>query len=52
MVSFAKMDITRILKAEGFSNIIIEPFEEAEGVLDPKYQAWRFPWTVISAEKK
>ena len=51
MVSFTKMDIKQILESQGFTNISIEPFEEAEGTLAPDYKPWRFPWTIISAEK-
>ena len=51
MVSFIKMDIKQILETQGFKNISIEPFEEAEGTLALDYSSWRFPWTIISAEK-
>jgi hypothetical protein len=27
------------------------PFEEAEGTLAPGYARWRFPWTIIAAER-
>ena len=52
MMSFIKMDIKEILESQGFTNIIIEPFEEADGTLALDYKPWRFPWTIISAEKK
>ena len=35
----------------GFTNVEIEPFEEAEGALAPEFPRWRFPWTVITAER-
>ena len=52
MMSFIKMDIKEILESQGFPNIIIEPFEEADGTLALDYKPWRFPWTIISADKK
>ncbi|MEE2999355.1 MAG: class I SAM-dependent methyltransferase [Pseudomonadota bacterium] len=52
MEPFSKMDIKKILRDQGFTNISIEPFEEADGTLETNYKPWRFPWTVISAEKK
>ena len=51
MMSFMNMDIEKILRQKGFSNIAIEPFEEADGTLAKDYSFWRFPWTLISAEK-
>ena len=51
MESFIKMDIKQILENQGFKNISIEPFEESDGTLTSDYKPWRFPWTVILAEK-
>ena len=51
MEAFIKMDIKTILKNQGFTNISIEPFEEADGTLASDYKPWRFPWTIISAQK-
>jgi len=50
MEPWAEMDPVAALEAAGFANVRVEAFEEAEGALDPHNQAWRFPWTVISAE--
>ena len=49
MEPLARMDLPAVLKKLGFRDIRIEPFEEADGVLDPAYRNWRFPWTIISA---
>lgn len=51
MEPLAEMDLTAELEALGFRDIRIEPFEEAPGALDPENDAWRFPWTVVAAEK-
>jgi ubiquinone/menaquinone biosynthesis C-methylase UbiE len=51
MESFIKMDIKQILENQGFKNISIEPFEESDCTLTSDYKPWRFPWTVILAEK-
>lgn len=50
MEPLAEMDLEGSLQRLGFKNVRIEPFEESEGTLDPDYPAWRFPWTVISAQ--
>ena len=50
MAPLAELDIEQELSDAGFVNISIQPFEEAAGALDNN-RAWRFPWTVISAEK-
>ena len=50
MAPLAELDIEQELLDAGFVNISIQPFEEAVGALDNN-RAWRFPWTVISAEK-
>ena len=44
-------DLLALIRRLGFRNIRIEPFEEADGALDPAYRNWRFPWTVITAER-
>ena len=49
MEPLARMDLPAVLKKLGFRDIRIEPFEEADGVLDPAYRNWRFPWTIITA---
>jgi ubiquinone/menaquinone biosynthesis C-methylase UbiE len=51
MEPLAELDLVGMLERLGFRNISIEPFEESEGTLSPDYKAWRYPWTVISAER-
>jgi ubiquinone/menaquinone biosynthesis C-methylase UbiE len=52
MAPLARMDLVGLLERLGFTNVEIAPFEEADGTLDPAYPNWRFPWTVIVAEKR
>lgn len=51
MEPLAGMDLVALLGRLGFRNVEIRPFEEAEGTLAPGYKYWRFPWTLISAER-
>lgn len=51
MEPWAEMDVPMLLAEHGFTNIEILPFEEADGTLAPAYRNWRFPWTLIVAEK-
>lgn len=51
MQPLADMDVKATLEDKGFRNVEIRPFEEADGVLDASYGNWRFPWTVIMAER-
>jgi ubiquinone/menaquinone biosynthesis C-methylase UbiE len=51
MEPFAEMDVAAVLAAKGFRNVRVLPFEEAEGTLVPGYARWRFPWTIIAAER-
>ena len=51
MVPLAEMDVKAELEARGFANISIEPFQEAEGVDVQNSPYWRFPWTIISADR-
>jgi SAM-dependent methyltransferase len=51
MEPVAEMDLPGALKKRGFKNVRILPFAESEGALDPGNTAWRFPWTVIAAER-
>jgi ubiquinone/menaquinone biosynthesis C-methylase UbiE len=51
MEPLAEMDLVGTLERLGFKNIRIEPFEETDGALAPDFPAWRFPWTVIAAER-
>jgi len=52
MEPLAEMDLAATLERLGFTNVEIRAFEEADGALAPDYASWRFPWTVISAEKR
>ena len=51
MVPLAELDLQSELEARGFTNISIEPFQEAEGVDVENNTYWRFPWTIISADR-
>jgi ubiquinone/menaquinone biosynthesis C-methylase UbiE len=51
MEPLARMDLAALLERLGFRNVEIRPFEEADGALAPGYKYWRFPWTLISAER-
>lgn len=51
MEPFAEMDLPGLLTRLGFKDIRIEPFAEQEGTLAADYSPWRYPWTVISAER-
>jgi ubiquinone/menaquinone biosynthesis C-methylase UbiE len=48
MEPWAEMDIAALLRKQGFTDVTIAPFAEADNVPP---DAWRFPWTVISATK-
>jgi ubiquinone/menaquinone biosynthesis C-methylase UbiE len=52
MAPLAEMDLAGLLERLGFANVQIRAFEEADGALAPDYASWRFPWTVIVAEKR
>jgi ubiquinone/menaquinone biosynthesis C-methylase UbiE len=51
MAPLAEMDLAGVLVRLGFANVEIRAFEETDGALAPDYASWRFPWTVIVAEK-
>ena len=51
MEPLAEMDMQASLAELGFTNIEVIPFQEAEGLSLTSHDAWRFPWTVIYAEK-
>ena len=51
MEPWAEIDVSALLEAKGFRNIEIVPFAEDEGALDPDRTSWRFPWTLIVAER-
>ena len=46
-----KMDVARELTSLGFTDIRIEPFEEADGATRPEWPTWRFPWMAFVAKK-
>ena len=51
MEPLGEMDLPGKMKELGFTDIVIEPFAEAEGVLSPEFRTWRYPWTVIRAKR-
>ena len=51
MVPLAELNVASELEARGFTNISIEPFQEAEGVDVTNNPYWRFPWTIIAADR-
>ncbi|UCE30691.1 MAG: methyltransferase domain-containing protein [Burkholderiales bacterium] len=48
---FNRMDMQAALRAAGFEEVGIEPFAEAEGVTDPAWPYWRFPWTLFAGRR-
>jgi ubiquinone/menaquinone biosynthesis C-methylase UbiE len=52
MQPWAEMDVAALLQAKGFKNVTVTPFAEAEGIDAGDFETWRFPWTVIAAEKQ
>ena len=51
MEPLAHLPLAAWLESLGFTDIVIAPFEEAPGALDPANPNWRFPWAVIRARK-
>jgi len=51
MEPLAELDLAALIERLGFRNIRIEPFEETDGALAEDFPSWRFPWTVITAER-
>ena len=51
MVPLAEMNVKAELERRGFTNISIEPFQEADGVEVTDSPFWRFPWTIIAADR-
>jgi ubiquinone/menaquinone biosynthesis C-methylase UbiE len=51
MEPLAKLDLAAVLETKGFRNVAVTPFEEAAGTLDAGHADWRFPWTLIVAER-
>jgi hypothetical protein len=50
MQPLAELDLPGILAKKGFKDVLIEPFHESNGTSGGS-DAWRFPWTVVSARK-
>jgi ubiquinone/menaquinone biosynthesis C-methylase UbiE len=51
MQPIAELDLAKLLRRHGFSDVKIEPFREAQDMGPERVDVWRFPWTVISARK-
>lgn len=51
MEPLAELDLPKLLEEKGFKDIKIEAFAETEGVLDPSFKSWRYPWTIIRATR-
>ncbi len=51
MQPLASTDLAALLKKKGFVDIEITPFKESEEIDIEKNDAWRFPWTVVTATK-
>ena len=51
MQPVAELDLRKLLLREGFGDVQIEPFREADDMGPERRDIWRFPWTVISARK-
>ena len=51
MQPLANLDLPGLLEDKGFVDIEISSFKEDEAVDLKTNDAWRFPWTVISAVK-
>jgi ubiquinone/menaquinone biosynthesis C-methylase UbiE len=54
MRTLLTLDLHAYLASLGFTDVVTEPFEEAEGALargEELPAQWRFPWTIIRARK-
>jgi ubiquinone/menaquinone biosynthesis C-methylase UbiE len=51
MEPLAELDLAALIERLGFRNVRIEPFEETDGALADDFPSWRFPWTLITAER-
>lgn len=51
MQPLAETDLPKMLRKAGFTNVEIAPFRESADVDFAAKDAWRFPWTFISATK-
>ena len=46
-----EMDLIAEHEKVGFSSVEVLSFEEADGTLEPEFNAWRFPWAILIARK-
>jgi SAM-dependent methyltransferase len=51
MRAINEFDMRGELQALGFTDVMIEPFEEVPGSTAPEWAGWRFPWATFSARK-
>lgn len=51
MAPLLKQDLPRLLADCGFVDVLIEPFAESDGALNPQNADWRFPWATVFARK-
>lgn len=51
MQPLSELDLPKMLRRQGFTDVKIEPFREAEQLGPERKDVWRLPWTVISARK-
>jgi hypothetical protein len=51
MPGVAELDLPAELEKLGFEDVRIERFKESADLDLDAHDAWRFPWTVISAVK-
>ncbi|NKB43920.1 MAG: methyltransferase domain-containing protein [Alphaproteobacteria bacterium] len=51
MQPLAELDLSVLVESKGFVDVEITPFQESDRVDLNADDAWRFPWTVISATK-
>jgi ubiquinone/menaquinone biosynthesis C-methylase UbiE len=51
MQPLSELDLEKLLREQGFTDVKIEPFRETEQLGPERTDVWRLPWTVISARK-
>lgn len=51
MQPFAELQLSSLVSSKGFVDAQVAPFQESDRVDLDGNEAWRFPWTVISATK-
>ena len=51
MPAINALDMEAELKAAGFTDVEIRPFEETAGATAPDWPKWRFPWATFVARK-